>query len=131
MNLEPVYSDFEPHYPNGMISEIKDVFKPLKLRVVYKKMVFGRFTGSLLHAFIGLFPEERFAQIKQKNIMPFASRSQSSSGDETFLWVMSCPIEYKSVTDPGWIRPVDPDESWRRVVGWMEEIGYYQKATTK
>jgi nucleoside-diphosphate-sugar epimerase len=129
MHLEPVYSDSEPPYPAGLIREILDIFKPLKPRTVYKKLVYGRFTGSLLHTCIGLFPEERFARIKQNHIPPVASRTQFSSGDETFLWVMSCTREFKSVTDPDWVPPVDPEESWRRVVEWMEEIGYYREAT--
>lgn len=121
---QPVYIPSAPHYPQSMGEEITAIFSPVKPRAVYKKLVFGRFTGSLLHSIIGMLPEEYFAQKKQQSIQPLQVRQRYTSADEVFLWVMSCSKNFASITDPEWKPVLTQEQSWERVSAWMEEIGY-------
>lgn len=124
IHAQPVYIPHAPHYPGGMAEEFAGIFNPIKPRAVYKKLVFGRFTGSLLRSVIGKLPETYFAQKKQQNIQPLQERKMYSDADEVFLWVMSCSRHFATVTDPEWKPALTKEQSWERIVEWMQEIGY-------
>lgn len=126
INTQPIYISHTPPYPSGMGEEISAIFNPMKPRTVYKKLVFGRYTGSLMHSLIGMFPEEYFTRKKQQHVQPVPMRKLYSDSDEVFLWVMSCRNQFVSVTDPGWEPALDKEQSWQQVLNWMHEVGYVE-----
>lgn len=128
LGLEAFYESSHPAYYPTLMKETMSMIRDVSPLAIARKMIWGRFTGSLVRSAVRMLPVELYSLLKSRKkrsgVTPGHSISQS---DHSFLTVVSCPKQFMNLVDSKWVPPVSVDQSWDRVQQWMAEAGYNEK----
>lgn len=127
LNVKPVLSDLAGRDSKSLLEDISNAIKIPKIGETYRKLVWGRFSGSYLRAIVRKLGTKRFMNIKkgEKRALPISSHLNNS--DSLFLSVVTSNVEFVMTVHPGFEPVIDFEKSWDLVKQWMVEIGYFNR----
>lgn len=123
IGVEPVLAGERPGLPAALWPEVKAALAPGHPLAVYRRSVWGRYTGSWARSLVRLVPERLFQVLKRRAAGPPVP-PQSDGADAVLLELFACPREFRSQVGLAWSPPVSVVESGRRVRAWLAEAGF-------
>jgi nucleoside-diphosphate-sugar epimerase len=126
LKIEPIYIDYPIAYAHTITDEIKAILRQYSLKQSLKQLANARLTGALLRkTLFNKFPQRLVAYLEQKNmIKDFKPYYHGLNINDDLLTIMTCPKEFKSVTDKNWHNKISINESWQKINDWMKSAGY-------
>jgi nucleoside-diphosphate-sugar epimerase len=124
LGQDAVFEPNLPLYPSSTRQEVRQAISPIMPGPFYKKLIWGRFSGSWLRSLVRKLGDKRFMQIKNKSAKSLPVGYTLGSADEMFLTILSAQVKFETSVLKEWVPPVDFTESWARVENWMRSAGY-------
>jgi hypothetical protein len=124
LGQEAMYEPNLPVCPDSLKQDVLKVIAPMRPGPLYRKLIWGRFSGSWLRSLVRALGEERFSKIKNRSATSLPAGYSLSPGDELFLTILSARKKFETVVLDDWTPPVDFEESWTRVERWIGSAGY-------
>jgi nucleoside-diphosphate-sugar epimerase len=121
-----IYEPYLPSYTANLMHDIQKAVIPIMPGPFYRKLVWGRFSGSLLRSLVRTLGDKHFTRIKNKSAKSLPTGYTLGAADEMFLTILSASTKFETSVLKGWTPVVDFDESWSRVENWMKSAGYTQ-----
>jgi nucleoside-diphosphate-sugar epimerase len=124
LKVKPVLSDVNPINSTSLKSDIRASISFPKVGNIYRKLVWGRKTGSYLRSIVRFLGVSRFSTIKKTETKVLPKTSQLSNADSIYLTIVSTNVEFKNHINPGFVPLVNFQESWKNVKNWMNFAGF-------
>lgn len=124
LNVKPVLSDVVPVYATSLKKDILANISLPKVGNTYRKLVWGRKTGSYLRSVVRTLGAGKFATIKRTETKSLPKTSLLSNADSIFLTIVSTNVEFKNEILDGFVPLVNFQESWENVKDWMVFAGF-------
>jgi nucleoside-diphosphate-sugar epimerase len=124
LNVRPVLSDIIPAYPTSIKSDILTKISFPKVGNIYRKLVWGRKTGSYLRSLVRFLGTNKFSTIKKTETKVLPKTSQLSDADSIYLTIVSTDVEFKNQIFPDFVPLVNFEESWENIKNWMIFAGF-------
>jgi nucleoside-diphosphate-sugar epimerase len=121
-----IYEPALPSYPANLMHDVRKAVYPVMPGPLYRKLIWGRYSGSLLRTLVRALGDKRFTKIKNKSVKSLPTGYSLGSADEMFLTILSASSKFETSVLKDWTPVVDFEESWSRVERWMKSAGYTQ-----
>jgi nucleoside-diphosphate-sugar epimerase len=120
LGVEPVYADQSSLVtPASGVSEVAEAFAPIKPRNIYRKLSAERTTGSWARTMVRQLPTLASSRLKSNGTV-VASSPEYTRSEQTFLAIMAGQREFRSVVHPGWVPPLNEEQSLDGVLQWLD-----------
>lgn len=96
-------------------------FSPKSLGV---SLLGGRNTASLLRRVLARLPESTLKVTREMRSAKAGAAPPDTGGDDVLLRILTSETQFKTCVLPGWLPPVDFDQSTRRVAEWIGTAGF-------
>jgi dTDP-4-dehydrorhamnose reductase len=125
LRLEPAFYDGVPGCPRSALREFTSYFSDLSPVTLYRRLVWGRFTGSFMRSIVHLVPFKSFERMKKRKRTAGGHIADPLSvEDSVFLTIVNASTVFENHLIGNWKPPIDAEKSWKRVRDWMNEVGY-------
>lgn len=125
LGQDAVYETHLPFYAANLIQDVKKAVMPVMPGPLYRKLVWGRYSGSWLRSLVRVIGDNYFSKIKDRSAKTIPSGYSLGTSDEMFLTIVTAQNRFETSVLNDWIPPVDFEESWLRIENWMKSAGYF------
>lgn len=127
LGQDAVYETHLPPYAANLTQDVRKAVVPIMPGSLYRKLVWGRYSGSWLRSLVRVLGDNCFAKIKNTSVKSIPNGYSLGTADEMFLTIVSARKRFETSVLKDWIPPVGFEESWSRIENWMGEAGYATK----
>ena len=126
LKIQPFYIDYEPSQSQSMYKEVVSALAAASPLNIGKTLVRSHHTGSFIRGVLARSPGKLVDYLEKMSIkMNFFPTYYNVGLIETFLKLMSCDKQFKSVTAGNWAAGLNKEDSWKRVEKWIDSAGYF------
>ncbi len=117
---------------HSLTDEVRQALSPVMPRALYRNLLGGRSSGSLLRSLARATGEDRFDRMKsglKRSPTVLPAGHSLGAADKMFLSILCSETQFTTCVVKEWQPPLDFEGSWSRVEQWMRTAGYRLRQT--